>query len=212
MTGMYAPSKEIELIEVGSHMARVIGVVDLGVHLKKKFRDDEEDTFVRFIELTYELCHCFMKDDDGNDLEDKPRWISEFFPWYSLKSDKAKSTSRYNAIDPGHKFKGDWSQLINGPVGVTVVHNEKGSRTFNNVGDVTPIPKGIEIPPLKNDPLIFSMDNPDKSVWDRLPQWKKEKITSAKNFKGSPVEEMLSAEEGSSNKEPEAPEMDEVPF
>lgn len=44
---------------------------------------------VGYIMLTYELCTEFMKDEQGNDIEDKPRWLSESIPLLPLDSELA---------------------------------------------------------------------------------------------------------------------------
>ena len=80
-------------VEVGTYPARLVQLIDLGVQPRKPYQGQEKDP-IQMIWVTYELTNEFMKDESGNDIEDKPRWISESFPFYNLRADRAKSTAR----------------------------------------------------------------------------------------------------------------------
>jgi hypothetical protein len=89
--------------------------------------------------LTYELSDCLMVDEEGNELEDKPRWVSETLPFYGLFADKAKSTKRYLAFDPNEDFGGDFSRAVGMPCNVTIVNNESNGKVYANIGNVATI-------------------------------------------------------------------------
>ena len=81
---------EQELLEPGTYPVRVVQIIDLGVQPQRPFKGEQKPP-VHQIQLTYEFVDEFLKDEDGNELEDKPRWLSESFPLYNLSSDRAKS-------------------------------------------------------------------------------------------------------------------------
>ena len=93
----FAPQEEVE---VGNYPSRLAQVIDLGRHYRDKWVDgqgyvvDTDKPAVGHIMLTYELTTEYMKDEQGNDIEDKPRWLSETLPLYSLDNDKANSNPR----------------------------------------------------------------------------------------------------------------------
>src|SRR5690606_13027503 len=126
-------------LEPGVYPARVVQVLDLGLQTQNPVfvngtRVEKKPAYM--LNLTYELVDAFMVAEDGNDVEDKPRWVSEMIPFYSLEVENATSTKRYKALDPTNEFDGDFSQLINTPCNVTITINKKGDKTYTNVANV----------------------------------------------------------------------------
>jgi len=202
-------------LPVDNYPARVVQVIDLGLHPQKAWEGQEKPP-ANHVRMVYELSHEFLKDENGDDMKDKPRWISEEFPLFNLSSERAKSTSRYMAIDPTGSAGGDFTQLVGMPCVVAVVNNEKAGRIYNNVGGVSGPIKGMEFPDLVNDPLVFELDNPDMGVWASLPDWLKEKITSNLEYEGSALKAAIEGgtpapEEPASSEDDGAYEED-VPF
>lgn len=179
-------------LEPGNYPARLVQVLDLGLQAQRPFQGKDKPP-VQEIGLTYELVDEFMKDEDGNDILDKPRWISEQIPLHNLKADRAKSTLRYNALDPQGVFGGDFSQLVDTPCMVTVVNNTSGDKVYDNVGAVGPMRArdAAQLPPLVNEAKVFDLDAPDKAVFESLPQWLQDKIRSNLNFNGSPLQKLV---------------------
>ena len=150
------------------------------------------------VDLTYELLDVFMVDEEGKELEDKPRWISESFPVYSLDADLAKSSKRYHALDPNMDFDGDMTQLVGQPCMVTIVHGENRKnpeRPYENIGNVS-VMRAKEVakaPELVNEPTVFVLDDPDMEVFKKLPQWLQEKVKGNLEYAGSPLQALLEA-------------------
>jgi hypothetical protein len=146
---------------------------------------------------TYEFSDEFLKDEDGNEQEDKPRHLSEGFPLYNLDSEKAKSTKRYLALDPNKVYDGDWAELINTPCMLTVVqnYNQKTQRTYTNITAVSPMrgKDAARLPALVNPPLVFDLDDPDMKVFEKLPKFLQEKIVSNLEFEGSKLQKLVGA-------------------
>ena len=181
-----------EPLEPDVYRARLVQLIDLGLQAQKPYQGKEKPP-VQEIMLTYELCEEFMKDEEGNDIEDKPRWISETLPFYGLFAEKAKSTQRYYALDPEEQFDGEFSKCIGVPVNVTVVNNIAGDKIYNNVGSVAAmsVKKAASCPELVNPPKVFDLDDPDLEVFNALPDWLKDKIKGNLNFAGSPLADAL---------------------
>jgi hypothetical protein len=150
-----------------------------------------------------------MKDEDGNDIEDKPRWISEDLPLYHISKDKATSTKRAKVFDPDNHLNGDFAQMIEAPVTVTIVHNPKKgdpNTVYVNVGNVTPPMKGFPVPELKNPPKVLDLDAPDLEIFASLPDWLQEKIKGNLNYNGSLLQRALEGEPAA-GKVPDEPEV-----
>ena len=182
-----------EPMEPGTYPARLVGVANVGRHAatyKGEAKEPKDN-----LALTYEFLDEFLKDEDGNELKDKPRWLTEYFPFYNLKADKAKSTERYLSIDPSNDHGGDWDALLGVPIMVQVTNSVgKGAnmgKVFDNVGGVTPMrPKeAAKAPELVNQPFVFNFYAPTKSEWDACPFRVKSLVRKALNFKGTEMED-----------------------
>lgn len=197
---------EQPLLENGTYPARLVQVIDLGVQPQKPYQGKEKPP-VHMISTTYEFVDEFMIDEKGEVLEDKPRWLSEKFPFYSLEADRAKSTQRYNALDPACVHDGEWPALVNSPVMVSVgsYKNAKG-KDVNIILSTAPIraKEAAKLPALVNDPKVFLLDDPDMEVFLSLPQWLQDEIKGNLNYQGSLLQKALSGKSGASQKAKEA--------
>lgn len=193
-------------IEPGVYPARLVQIIDLGLQPQKPYQGKEKAP-AHEIMLTYELVDEFMKDEQGKDIEDKPRWISETLPFYGLFADKAKSTQRYLALDPKEQFEGDFSKLIDTPCNVTVVNNAVGDKVYDNVGNVGGMrPRdAANCPELKNPAKVFDLEAPDMEVFNKLPKWLQDKIKGNLNFAGSALEKAIGGAPAPKEKEEEKP-------
>lgn len=179
-------------IEAGVYPARLVQLIDLGLQAQKAFQGKDKAP-AQEIMLTYELVDEFMKDEDGNDIEDKPRWISETLPFYGLFADKAKSTQRYLAFDPKQEFEGEFAKALGMAINVAVVNNAKGDKVYDNVGTISTMrPRDAQqCPELVNPAKVFDLDAPDMEVFNSFPQWIQDKIKGNLNYAGSVLEKSL---------------------
>lgn len=184
-----------ENLEPGTYPGRLVHIIDFGLQPQKPYQGKPKPP-ANEIGLTYELVDEFMRDEDGKEMLDKPRWISETLPFYGLFADKAKSTQRYHAFDPSEDWDGDFAQAIGMPCNVTVVNNTVGEKTFDNVATISAMrPRDAEkCAPLVNDPKVFDLDNPDMAVFAKFPKWIQDKLKANLNFHGSPLEKLLGAQ------------------
>lgn len=176
-------------IDPGTYPARLVQIIDLGLQAQRPYQGKDKPP-AHEIMLTYELVDEFMKDENGEPIEDKPRWISETLPFYGLFADKAKSTQRYKAFDPDEVHEGDFTPLIGMPCNVTVVNNAVGEKVYDNVATISAMrPKdAAKCPELVNPAKLFDLDNPNMEVFNALPEWLRDKIKGNLNFKGSALE------------------------
>lgn len=188
-------------LEAGGYPGRLVRVIDLGLQKQRPYKGEEKPP-ANMLTTVWELSDEFMKDEDGNDLTDKPRWIWEEFPLFSLEADRAKSTTRYNALDPSHQYEGDWSQLVGVAANINIVQNpDSKDKTiiYNNVSNVTPLraKDAAKLPDLVNEPVVFTLDDPDVEVFRSLPERIQKRIKEGLEFEGSLLDRRLSGEEDS---------------
>lgn len=191
---------KIENLEPANYPARLVQVVDLGLQ-PQNFQGEQKKP-LREIYLTYELSDEFMKDEDGQPIKEKPRWLSESFPLYNIKSEKAKSTNRYKSLDPSGAADGEFTKLLGNPLMITVVNNTNSvtKRTYDNVAATQPMrSKDVEkLAPLVNVPMLFLLDEPSLEMFNRLPPFVQNRIKSNLEYAGSKMEELLKDVEGHS--------------
>ena len=183
-----------EVIGIGNYPARLVQLIDLGLQEQRPFQGKVKEP-VHMIRTVYELPTEFCVDENGEEDHTKPRWIGEEMPFYNLNAERAKSTQRYKALDPGLVHDGDWEPLVGTACTLTVVHNpdkNKPGVVYANIGSTAPPMKGFEVPPLVNDSLVWSLDDPDVEVFNNFPDFIKDKIKANLNFKGSILEARLS--------------------
>lgn len=208
-------------LEPGGYPARVARIYDLGVQNQRPYKGDPKPP-CHEIMLVQELVDAFMVDDKGNELEDKPRWITQRFKIYPLTVENANSTALYKALDPKLVHDGDWAKLVGAPSTATVVNNydPKTQRTYDNIANLTAVrPKeAASMEGLKNEGFFFSLDTPDMEYWAKIPAFVQDIMKGNINFKGSPLEAMLNGGEKEEPKkeekqppkeEPKAEEEDE---
>lgn len=200
-TGGNSNFKPQDPLDPGAYPARLVQVIDLGLQKQRPYAGEEKPP-KHELYTTYEMADEFMKDEDGKDIEDKPRWLSETFPVNPLDSDLAKSTERYIAHDPELAHEGNWAALLGNPCTITIVQKkgkgQNADKIYNNIGGVSAMrPKeAAKLPDLVNPPKLFDLDDPDLEIFLSLPTWLQDKIKENLNFGGSPLEVLLEGHEG----------------
>lgn len=180
-------------LEPGLYPARLVQIIDLGLQPQRPYMGQPKPP-ANEIMLTYELVDSFMIDKDGNDVEDKPRWVSETIPLLNIKAEKAKSTQRYMALDPTVADGGDFVKQIGKPVNVNIVNNKgKDGKIYDNVSAIAPMrPRDAErTPELVNPSKVFVLDEPDLEVFNSLPEWLRDKIKENLNYEGSALQKLV---------------------
>lgn len=186
---------EQPVLEPGNYPGRVVQIIDLGLQAQRPYQGKDKPPAHELM-LTYEFVDCFMVDENGKEVEEKPRWISETFPLRALDQDKAKSTQRYKALDPSGAANGDFGKFLETPVNVTVVHggiNGKTNKPYENVGNISAMRArdADKCPPLVNPARLFDLSEPSLDVFNALPEWLREKIKGNLNYAGSRLEALL---------------------
>lgn len=187
-----AKGPQQEAMDAGTYPARLVQVIDLGVQEQRPYKGETKPP-AHEVMWTYEFLDEFCKDEDGEDQEDKPRWLSESFPLHSLEADLAKSTKRYYALDPDEVHEGDHTRLVGSACMVTINQYESKGVLRNGVSSVAAMrPKeAAKAPELVNPPKVFVIDEPDLEVFKSLPDWLQDKIKKGLEFEGSALDEAL---------------------
>lgn len=193
--GATRPSFQSEPLEPGTYPARLVQIIDYG--LQPQSYNGEEKAPCQEVGFVFELVDEFLKDEDGQDMKDKPRWLTWAMTLKNIEQEKAKSTILYKALDPELKYGGDFTKLLAFPCNVTVVQNpgkgKNSGKVFNKITGVSTMrAKDAEkCPPLVNEPQYFDLDTPDLELFNSLAPFIKEKIKANLNYEGSKLKSML---------------------
>ena len=189
------PANNIPPMDGGTYMAVCIGVIDLGEQYKqfdKQKRGKYAEECLFLFEIPDERVHV-----DG---EDKPRWLSSRRYTVSLHERsglyqmltawRGKALSDAELDPAGDGF--DLMQMAGqgAMLSVSVVEKDDGSR-HNKIEAVTGFPKGIPVPKIESEVLVFDADDPDMEVFGKLPEWIQDIIRKSTQFAADPPEEKL---------------------
>lgn len=156
-------------IEAGTYPARCCGVIDLGLqHIEWQGQSKEQEKVLLMFEFPTERIEV-----DG---EDKPRWLSiRYTVSLHEKSGLRKTLDAWRGkpMTPEELRGFNIGSLLNAPCMVTVINKEgSNGNIYANIGGISKPMKGIPIPELENDPILFDMEAADaEETFKKLPEW-----------------------------------------
>lgn len=68
-------------------------------------------------------------------------------------------------------------------VNITHKQSKDGSKTYAEIGSISPMPKGLVCPPQINQSFIFTYDNFDSTKFSTLPDYLKNKMINSDEYK-----------------------------
>lgn len=170
-------SAEFEIVPAGNHVAICNAVVDLGLQPGSgMYPDPKHQVYLRW-ELPTERVKYQR---DGKEIEGPMSIGRTFTASMSEKANLRKLIeSWFGKKFPNDEAAADFdcSKLLGRMCLLNVTHTEKGQKTYANVANATPIPKGMTSEYAQhNASLLFSLDAPEQHVYDALPEWLRKKI------------------------------------
>jgi hypothetical protein len=173
--------KDYPLCPAGTFMARVVRIIDLGTQLTS-WQGVEKET--PQINISFELPTELYEFKEGESK--KPFVISNTYSHMMGKKAKLRPITEAIlgvALKDEEAYAFDHDELIGLPCQLTVVHTEKDGNTYTNIGAVSPILKGVVVPPQVNESKILSFDKWSQELFDSLPNFIKEKIVASPEYK-----------------------------
>ena len=189
------PANNIPPVDGGTYMAVCIGVIDLGEQYRQ-FEKQKQGRYVNECMFIFEIPSERVQVDG----EDKPRWLStkrltvslhERSALYQMLTSWRGRPLSDAELDPtGDGF--DLSQMLGAGamLSVSVVEQDDGSR-HNKIEAVTGFPKGIEVPKVESEPLLFDADEPDMDMLEKMPEWIQDIIRKSTQFTENPPDEKI---------------------
>lgn len=171
--------KEFEKVPEGSHVARCVQVIDLGVQRvewagKEKL---QPKVFIRW-EIPSERIQFTDKEGKEHNV---PMSISKKYTLSlsekaNLRADLESWRGKAFTMDELDGF--NIQNLVGVPCMLSIVHNpsKDGTKVFANVASVMKLPKGMEAPAQESPSVVYDMDNHDQAVYDSLPEFLRKQI------------------------------------
>ncbi len=183
-------------VPAGMHLARCYRIIDLGTQ-KSEYMGKEK--YLPKVMIQFEV---HGEDDQGNPLltqDGRPLSIAKSFTvTLSEKSNLRKDLQMWRGRDftaqelRGFELKnvlGAWAML-------TVTHTESNGKTYTNIAAINPVPANMKkagMPEAVNEAKIFSIDDPDMSLFDTFSENLKNKIKASPEWQArtgeTPAEE-----------------------
>lgn len=170
-------SVDFAIVPAGNHVAICNAVVDLGVQPGSgMYPEPKRQVYVRF-ELPTEPV-TYVK--DGQEITGPMSLGRTFTASMSEKANLRKFIvswfgKQFPSDDAASDF--DHALLIGKKCLLNVTHTEKGDKTYANIANATPIPKGMQADYAQhNAALFFDLMDPDNRAFERLPEWLQKKI------------------------------------
>lgn len=170
---------DFAIVEAGNHVGICNAIVDLGMQPGSRiYPDPKHQVYIRF-EIPSERIK-YQK--DGREIEGPMSIGATYTASMSEKANLRKLIESWF----GKKFASDEAaadfdlqKLIGKRCLLNITHTEKGQKTYANIANATPLPKGMVSNEAQHNPSIYySLENPDAKAFDALPNWLKDKVTA----------------------------------
>lgn len=176
-------------VEDGSYPARIVQIIDMGQQEQSDWQTGEpltyEDSGDPIIKPEVYVNYEFPTERIEIDGVDRPRWTGKT---YTLSNhEKAALTALLKAVGV---TSGNVADALGKDCMVSVGSTKTGNAKITNVASSM---KGMVVGALENPTTAFDFDVPDMDVWEKIPDWMKQKIMNATNFAGSTLANNLTA-------------------
>lgn len=165
-----------ELIPAGNYVARCYQMIHIGT-VEEVIQGTPK--ILNKVRIGWELPTetKVFKEENG----EQPRVISkEFTLSMNEKSNLRKVLASWRGKDftEAEAKSFDITKLIGAPCMLNLIHkpSKDGTKTYEEISSITPMPKGFECPAQVNVTQIWDYDNPDMELFRHLPDFITDKI------------------------------------
>ena len=175
VTGSTTQKKEFKIAPVGSHLARLYRIIDLGTQTSEYMGQTK---MLRKVKFFWELHGDDLKTDDGKPLIQTRNYTLSLGDKASLRKDLESWRGKSFTDDELRGF--DISKLLDKWCMVTVQHRTaNNSNVYADAVAITPVPAIVQkagVPQGVNPCVIFDLQRFDQEVFDSLSQGLKDQI------------------------------------
>lgn len=167
----------IPLLEAGTYPAICYGIVDIGVQYNETYKNSSPKLIISW-EIPGETITI-----DG---EEKPRVMSQT---YTNSLSERSALRRDLVLWRGKEFTDaelagfNLGNILGVPCLLTVIHTQRGDRTYANIGGIMKLPKSMEKPKGSLPQMTFDLDTDPLDKISELPEWIQERIKKSETYK-----------------------------
>ncbi len=205
-------SADFEIAPAGNHVGICNAVVDLGMQPGSgQYPAPKHQVYIRFELPTERIKYT----KDGKEIEGPMSMGRSFTASMSEKANLRKFIEswfgkRFPTDEAASDF--DVKTILGRKCLLNVTHTEKGGKTYANISNATPIPKGMTVDYQQhNKSLYFSLASSNDSDYQALPEWLRKKIDS-RITQEKIVDEYAASKHDERNPPPDAQFDDDIPF
>ena len=162
-----------EPVPEGTHVARCVSVVDLGVQETAYGAKSK-------VYIAFEVPSVRVKwEKDGNEHEGPALIGSTYNNSIHEKSILGQQLTswRGKAFTDDERRGFDLFTILDVPAMISVTHREYNGKTYAKIDGIMRLPQGMDAPPAETERLKFSpMDESTKDNFDKLPEWLQNKV------------------------------------
>jgi hypothetical protein len=175
VTGSTTQKKEFKIAPVGSHLARLYRIIDLGTQTSEYMGQSK---MLRKVKFFWELHGDDLKTDDGKPLIQTRNYTLSLGDKASLRKDLESWRGKSFTDDELRGF--DISKLLDKWCMVTVQHRTANNgNVYADAVAITPVPAIVQkagVPQGVNPCVLFDLQKFDQEVFDSLSQGLKDQI------------------------------------
>lgn len=168
----------IPVLEEGSYAAVCYMLVDIGMQRNERYGNSS-----RKVIIGWEIADEFV-DVDG---EKKPRVFSAR---YTASLNEKAILRRDLAAWRGREFteaelaEFDLRNIIGAPCLIQIIHKEGGNgKMYANLASIMKLPKGMNIPKMTLEPIVYDIDDSPIEDVDKLPEWIANMVKDSETYK-----------------------------
>lgn len=169
-TGGFAP------MEAGTYPAICYGLVDLGEQYSETYDKWSPKILILFeipgetLEINGEEVSRTMSKSYTMSLNEKAALRKDLASW------------RGRDFTP-EELKGfDLRNILGAPCMVSVIHRERGGKTYADINGIMKLPKSIPVDPPRCKKIVFDLDKSPLSDMEKLPEWIQERIRGSQTY------------------------------
>ena len=183
-------NNSIPILEEGTYAAVCYMLVDLGLQYNKNYGNSS-----RKVLIGWEIADEYVEVDG----EKKPRVFSARYT-ASLNEKavlrKDLAAWRGRAFTEAELSEFNLCNIVGAPCMIQIIHNESSNgKTYANLASIMKLPKGMAVPQMTLEPIIYDIDESVPADVDKLPEWIATTIKSSESY-----QQRLRAESGGASK------------
>lgn len=168
----------IPMLDEGSYAAVCYMLVDIGLQRNERYGNSS-----RKVIIGWEIADEYVEVDG----EKKPRVFSAR---YTASLNEKAILRRDLAAWRGREFTeeelGEFNlcNIVGAPCLIQIIHKEgSNGKTYANLASIMKLPKGMPVPKLTLDTLVYDIDESDPADVDKLPEWIAKTVKESESYK-----------------------------